>query len=127
MTQLRACFPTQGNWCYSASVTAGAALDVFNGSFVSYGSYGAQFYSGWSTQPNCQTFGINTPYQYQRVRFGFTANQEADCLSNDNAVGLGVGPLNTAGSSWGAGQKCMSTGCSNGNVDTGFPGLLWGR
>jgi hypothetical protein len=75
----------------------------------------------WSTQPNCHTFGVNTPYDFARTRFGWSANQENDCSSNDTAIGLG---LNTGR---GAGYRCGATGCSAGNVDAGGDGLLWGR
>ena len=129
VTELRACFPTQEGYCFSATLTGpGTALAVFSGGFQSFGGYDQQFYSGWSTQPNCKTFGINTPYRYQRVRFGFTANQEGDCNSNDTAAGLGVEPgCGGGGSKYGAGAVCLSSKCSKGNMNAGFPGLLWGR
>lgn len=81
----------------------------------------------WSTQPNCQSFGVNTPYAYQRARFGWTANQEADCSSNDTAIGLGIGATNTTGQDRGAGYACLSTLCSQGMVDKGGSGFLWVR
>ncbi len=83
----------------------------------------------WSTQPNCKHFGINTPYNYQAARFGYTANQEGDCNSNDTAIGLGLGPKGTSGSNQekGAGYQCISSGCSKGEVNTGGNGFLWVR
>jgi len=74
----------------------------------------------WSTQPNCQTFGINIPYA-TTARFGWSANQENDCLTNDTAIGLGLSI------SRGAGYVCSSTLCSAGNVNAGGNGLLWAK
>ena len=54
------------------------------------------------------------------ARFGWSANQEFDCLTNDTAIGLGI-------NSHGAGYQCGSTECSAGPVDAGGLGLLWGR
>lgn len=73
----------------------------------------------WSTQPNCQRFGVNFSYGLA-VRFGWTANQEDQCLSNDTVIGLGVG-------GYGAGYRCTSSECSAGNVDVGGVGFLWGK
>jgi hypothetical protein len=73
----------------------------------------------WSTQPNCQRFGVNFTYGLS-VRFGWTANQENDCLTNDTTIGLGDG-------SHGAGYRCTSSQCSAGNVDVGGVGYLWGK
>jgi hypothetical protein len=98
-------------------IFAGPALTV--ASFPTIGT-GAN----WSYQPNCQTYGVNTPYQYARARFGWTANQEANCLSNDTAIGLG---LDDQGTDYGAGYECLSTQCSNGQVNTGGAGLLWAK
>jgi hypothetical protein len=74
----------------------------------------------WSTQPNCHTFGVNIPYA-TRARFGWSANQENDCLTNDTAIGLG---LNTQR---GAGYRCGSSLCSAGTIDAGGAGLLWAK
>jgi hypothetical protein len=73
----------------------------------------------WSAQPNCHVFGVNIPYS-TRARFGWSANQENDCVSNDTGIGLGV-------NSHGAGYICGSTLCSAGNVNADGNGLLWGR
>ena len=81
--------------------------------------------ANWSVQPNCQYFGINTPYAYQRARYGWTANQEGDCSSNDTAIGLGLGQTTAASQDRGAGYACLSSGCSKGNINTGGNGLLW--
>ncbi len=83
--------------------------------------------ANWSYQPNCQTFGVNTPYQYARSRFGWSANQEGDCNSNDTAIGLGLDDQGQAANQHGAGYECLSTQCSGGNVNTGGNGLLWAR
>ena len=127
--ELRGCFPDQGDHCiFGDELGYGTAQELFSGGYTQIGSgHDGQLYSGWSTQPNCQEFGVNTPYQYQRVRFGLTANQENDCNTNDTAVGFGVGPHNTTGASYGSGTKCLSSQCSLGNTDAGFSGLLWSR
>ena len=80
---------------------------------------------GWSTQPNCKIFGVNTPFPYARTRFGWSANQEDNCETNDTAIGFGL--LNNGGDLRGAGYECLATLCSAGNVDGGGDGLLWGR
>ena len=107
-----------------------SAVDIFSSGAQQFGSgFNGQEYSGWSWQPNCQYFGINTPYNYRRARFGLTSNQENDCNSNDTAIGFGLAPYghSPSGERWGSGQMCMSTQCSQGNVEEGFPGLLYGR
>ncbi len=129
--ELLGCFPTQGGHCiYADPFSHQTARDIFSSGAQQFGSgFNGQAYSGWSWQPNCHYFGINTPYNYRRARFGLTANQENDCSSNDTAIGFGLGPSghSTAGERWGSGQLCLSTNCSQGNVESGFPGLLFGR
>ena len=73
------------------------------------------------------SFGINTPWQYQVTRFGYTANQEGDCSSNDTAIGFGLAqnPDNAPDQRKGAGYHCLSSNCSKGNVNTGANGFLW--
>ena len=41
-------------------------------------------------QANCNQIGTNKSYNYMWVRIGCTANNEADCASNDSAMGFGV-------------------------------------
>src|SRR5690606_22706966 len=93
---LRGCFPTQANTCITKTWTSfRTGVATFSGAAdVVDGHPG--FNAAWSTQPNCKKFGVNTPHQYIRARFGFTANQENDCGTNDTGVGFGVGPLNIA-------------------------------
>ena len=91
----------------------GASLQVTP--FPTFNTGGAN----WSTQPNCQYYGTNLVY-LTSVRFGWTANQEDQCLSNDTGIGLGV-------TGRGAGYICGSTLCSAGNVNVGGNGLLWGK
>ena len=82
----------------------------------------------WSTQPNCKHYGVNTAQEYQHARFGYTANQENNCSSNDTAIGFGIG--NTGYPEeyrHGAGYMCISSNCSKGNVNTGGDGFLWVR
>jgi len=103
------------------------AQQIFTGPAVFVNSF-PTFNNGapnWSTQPNCHTFGVNTPFNFARARFGWSANQENDCTSNDTAIGLGlmVQGVNLRG----AGYECLSTLCSSGNVNIGGNGLLWGR
>lgn len=79
----------------------------------------------WSAQPNCRLFGINLLAGRTSVaghaRFGWTANQEDQCLSNDTSIGLGT-------PSRGAGYQCSSTLCSpTAAVDAAGNGFLWGR
>ncbi|MBC7978545.1 MAG: hypothetical protein H7138_26460 [Myxococcales bacterium] len=73
----------------------------------------------WSAQPNCHRFGINLPFS-TRARFGWSANQEDNCETNDTGIGLGT-------NGFGAGYQCGSTECSAGPVSVGGHGLLWGR
>jgi len=105
----------------------GTAREIFAGPGGVTAPYPVPLGSGakWSVQPNCQSFGINTPYPYQRARFGWTANQEPDCTSNDTAIGLGLGQTTAASQDRGAGYACLSTLCSQGGVNTGGNGLLW--
>lgn len=97
------------------------AREIFSGAtvyvepFPTFNTGGAN----WSTQPNCQRFGTNFTYGLS-VRFGWTANQEPNCLSNDTVIGLGVG-------GYGAGYRCGSSNCSAGMVDVGGVGFLWGK
>jgi hypothetical protein len=129
--ELLGCFPTEGGHCIYADLSTGeSAVDIFSSGSVQIGTgFNGEEYSGWSWQPNCKYFGINTPYNYRRARFGFTSNQENDCNSNDTAIGFGLGPSghSAVGERWGSGQMCLSTNCTQGNVEEGFPGLLFGR
>ncbi|MCO4773092.1 MAG: proprotein convertase P-domain-containing protein, partial [Deltaproteobacteria bacterium] len=125
--EVRGCFP-QDSVCIYADPLPGTALDIFSGGDEQIGTgFDGQLPSAWSAQPNCQWFGFNSPYQYQATRFGFTANQENDCQTNDTALGFGVGPTSGGGTNYGAGELCLSTQCSQGNVNSGFEGLLWVR
>lgn len=79
----------------------------------------------WSTQPNCQVFGVNIPYAHTRTRFGWSANEQDDCTSNDTAIGLGL--MNDSTDERGAGYECQAPECSPTRVDAAGNGLLWGR
>jgi hypothetical protein len=81
----------------------------------------------WSTQPNCKTFGVNTPYKFARARFGWSANEQEDCDSNDSTIGLGL--MNNEVDPRGAGYECLVLPCSagTGSVNTGGNGLLWAK
>jgi Fibrinogen beta and gamma chains, C-terminal globular domain len=101
------------------------AAQLFNGEAIIVDTH-PTFNTGaanWSTQPNCHLFGVNLLYNppYTGARFGWSANQENDCLTNDTAIGLGLS------TGRGAGYVCGSTECSAGIVDAGGTGLLWGR
>ncbi len=79
----------------------------------------------WSAQPSCHTFGVNTPYNYARARFGWSANEQADCDSNDTALGLGLMDNDT--DLRGAGYECYHDLCTPVLIDTGGNGLLWAK
>jgi len=89
----------------------------------------------WLAQPFCHKFGINTPDPFARARFGWTANQEMDCGSNDTAIGLGLVTQRTDVrlTPYGAGYVCLASGCMEGDaatdrtMDAGANGFLWGR
>jgi len=126
VTTLRACLDSH---CYTKGFNGTkTAREIFaGGQDVQGGLPGFGSSANWSAQPNCQHFGINTPWQYQVVRFGYTANQEGDCSSNDTAIGLGLAqnPDNNSSLRKGAGYHCLSSGCSQGSVNTGGSGFLW--
>lgn len=44
----------------------------------------------WDNQPNCNEDRINATYVYHSVRLGISFNNEADCLTNDSGVGIGL-------------------------------------
>jgi len=103
--------------------TARTAREIFGSNATDYVEYavGESHPPKWSAQPNCRRFGINLDAEVATgARFGWTANQEPDCLSNDTGIGLGV-------NTWGAGYICGSTECSGDNVNERGTGRLWGR
>ena len=107
---------------------APTAQQIFSGAAVT--SAGAFPSSGgnWSYQANCHTFGVNTPYAYNKVRFGWVANQETNCNTCDTGIGLGHTTTNNqTGTNRGAGYECLSTNCNHGNVNAAGQGLLWAR
>ena len=130
--ELYGCFPSQNGHCIYADLGAAqTAKDLFSAGMVQIGSgFNNQMYSGWSHQYNCAFFGINSTFSGLRVRFGFSANQEYNCNSNDTAIGLGLGYPNTYYHqyNYGSGQVCAWNGCSLSDfIDEGFPALLFGR
>jgi hypothetical protein len=131
LSSLRGCFPSEGNHCINFTVSGSqTAQQVFAGGAQQQGSnFDGQMYSGWSYQPNCKYFGVNTPYCYRRTRFGLTSNQENTCASNDTAIGFGLSEYchSASGERHGAGEMCLSTNCSQGTKNNGFLGLLWGK
>ena len=128
VSELRGCLDGHCFTKTSNGTAVSKALFAGGNSVVS-GHPGFGSSAKWSTQPNCKHFGINTPYNYQQSRFGYTANQEGNCSSNDTAIGLGLGPQGTTGESSkrGAGYLCLSSNCNKGNVNDGGDGLLWVR
>ena len=109
-----------------AKAAAGTARQIFSGASSQEMPY-PFFNTGaanWSTQPNCNTYGINIEYPAEmrglHVRFGWSANQEPNCATNDTIIGLGT-------SGRGAGYACTSSECSAGMVSVGGIGRLWGR
>jgi hypothetical protein len=82
----------------------------------------------WSTQPNCQIFGVNTYFSFARTRFGWSANEQSDCSSNDTAIGLGLKDEDAKGVfQRGAGYICVENQCSPNLVNSGGDGLLWAK
>jgi hypothetical protein len=127
--ELNGCFPDYGHCIYADIGSGLAASDIFAGGTIQVGSnFNGQMYSGWSYQTNCRYFGINTPHS-SRARFGFSANQENNCSSNDTAIGFGLGSTwSNTNRNYSSGQLCTWNGCSNGDyLYDGFSGLLWGR
>jgi hypothetical protein len=107
---------------YTQAFAGLTAREIFAGPVAIVNEY-PTFNTGalnWSTQPNCHTFGVNIPYSTS-ARFGWSANQENDCLTNDTAIGLGLSTQR------GAGYRCGATECSAGNVDAAGDGLLWAK
>ena len=112
---------TQGY--FGVGIDATSALDAWASGLPGFGAT-----ANYSAQPNCQNFGVNTPYSYYRTRFGWTANQENDCNSNDTAIGFGINnTANGTANDRGAGYACTSSNCSKGNVDAAAVGLLWAK
>lgn len=137
ISELRGCFDMSEGDCIQMSFEEPApALEFFTtleGHLLK--GYGGQFAPQWSTEPQCQRFGINAGYCDYRVRFGFTANSANNCESNGTAVGFGIGltrescPESTrAELQMGAGTLCASDDCSLGlQMPTPYGAQLWGR
>ena len=101
---------------------------IFSGASVTATGTFPMSGGNWSYQPNCQTFGVNTPYAYNKVRFGWVANQESNCNTCDTGIGLGhLTTNNQTNTRRGAGYECLSTNCNHGNVNAAGNGRLWGR
>ncbi len=79
----------------------------------------------WSTQPSCQAFGINASVPYAKTRFGWSANDQITCDSNDTAIGLGL--TNNEVAPRGAGYECLGSLCDHGMVNASGNGLLWAK
>jgi hypothetical protein len=112
---------------YSQDLARMTAQQIFKGPTVIIHRF-PTFNNGapnWSTQPNCQIFGVNTSFAHTRTRFGWSANDQNDCSSNDTAIGLGL--MNDGFHQRGAGYECLDPSCSPESVDTAGHGLLWGR
>ena len=127
--ELNGCFPGYSHCIYADIATGQTPVDIFSGGSIQIGNnFNGQMYSGWSYQTNCRYFGINVPHS-TKARFGFSANQENNCNSNDTGIGFGLGTVWSGnGTHYSSGQVCSWNGCSNGNyLYQGFPGLLWGR
>jgi hypothetical protein len=126
------CFPTQNSHCiYANTSTSQTAQQLFSGGVTQIGNgFNNQMYSGWSYQYNCNFFGFNSTYGGLRVRFGFSANQENNCNSNDTAIGFGLGYPNTPNNitNYNSGEICAWEQCSLSDYTyEGVPGFLWGR
>lgn len=114
---------------YTQTFTGMTAQQIFAGSadFVT----GFPTFPGdapsWSTQAYCRIFGVNTPFHHTRTRFGWSANEQDNCTSNDTAIGLGL--MSDEGDYFqrGAGYECLGPACTPRMVYSGGNGLLWGR
>ncbi|MAA79522.1 MAG: hypothetical protein CL916_09705 [Deltaproteobacteria bacterium] len=130
--ELYGCFPSQGNHCiYLDTGSFQTAQDIFSGGFINASSnFYTQMYSGWAYQNHCHLFGVNTNNGAAKARFGFSANNEGNCNSNDTAIGFGLGYNSLyAGVNFSSGNYCnygSSCGSIIGNPLT-FEGFLWGR
>ncbi len=133
ISEMRGCFVAD-DFCFSMPLGGRTALTVFSGATYMVGfDYRAN--PDWRIQPYCRMFGINTSYSYRQVRFGFTANNENDCSSNDTGVGFGTRSSHgTASEHHGAAEMCLSSSCtkidgSGGDttVHSNEHGMLWGR
>lgn len=115
-------------YSYRKTFATQTARQIFSGGAEISGPYAPLNPIGapWSMQPNCQTFGVNTEYPYAHTRFGWTANQEPNCETNDTAIGLGLSYTYT-GLLRGAGYICLSSECNFGTADAAGHGLLWGQ
>ena len=111
------------NFRFQYTVTATSAMALFAGptNFVN-GYPVSPPQPPFSTQPNCQVYGINLLNGAASARFGWSANQENDCLSNDTAAGFA--PHYGSGDH-GAGYTCESTNCSQGDEFIAVDGLMW--
>ena len=86
-------------------------------------------------QPNCRRFQTNRSADYHQIRFGFTANNEADCATNDTAIGFGSGYTNGTDTSRHRGGSLLWLACSCTNREgatstdqaLGAEGWLWAR
>lgn len=127
---------------YTKEFTSQTAKDIFSNDIASNIATGFPVFGQgafWSAQPNCRIFGVNTPgantlgvvmpYLYARTRFGWSANQEDNCTTNDTAIGLGLTNYMGTGQH-GAGYECLAGGADCVDqlaVDQAGNGLLWGR
>ena len=81
--------------------------------------------SFWSTQPNCKQYGINNLVSYGKIRFGYSANNENDCTSNDTYIGFGISLSPYYDAKMGSSYLCIGSNCSKGQVRAGANGSLW--
>lgn len=139
ITELRGCLGSYNAFCYSAQLPSAATVRArFNESarvFAINDAAFSQTTQEWYLQPNCRQLVMNRGANYVKNRFGFTANNEADCGTNDTGIGFGISYSSSAQWEHGAGrvwQACSS--CSNlvggtttTAVDAGDNGWLWGR
>ena len=129
--ELYGCFPSQGNHCiYLDTGVIQTAKDLFSGGFLNQSSqYHTQMYPGWAYQNRCKLFGVNTNNGGARARFGFSANNESNCNSNDTAIGFGLGYNSSyTGANYSSGNYCnYGSSCNSINSPLTFEGFLWGR
>jgi hypothetical protein len=79
----------------------------------------------WSTQPNCKQYGLNNLVGYGKIRFGYSANNENDCVTNDTYIGFGISLSLYHDIEVGSSYLCLDPHCSKGQVRAGANGSLW--
>ena len=139
VTQLRG--DLDGRLPFNFAVAGTSAMNVFNTAtlaaptdptMTSFPVFDIENDPNFRMQPNCRVFGVNANFDYAHARFGFGANGEADCTSNDSSIGFGIEYTAGTDGSLGSGFLCQAAGCEQGNTTVaadnnrvGAPGYLY--